>query len=170
MRVKKFKGYNKGYQMRDEDVFNINELKTKVITGFDMYLQYLGIEDANKKEMYEGDVLELKITDGLMDHNKSLFFNSNLGKLCEKDREITSVILVADCDTRELCVTYLVYFCHNGCIDRNDDGEVEYATSGNDFMFPEYLCQKGAVIVGNVNESPNILTDMWGGEKENVQQ
>lgn len=160
MFTKKFKCCNKGMPMRDEDIFDINGLKNNIITAFDMYLQYLGIEDANKKEVYEGDVLELKITDDLMNHNKDMFFNSNLGKLCEKEKDITSVILFAACDTKAIGLRYYVYLCRNGHIERNEDGEPDYIACGMDANFPQYLCSKGAVIIGNVNSDENILNNI----------
>lgn len=51
---------------------------------YDEYLQYQGFEASDGRPVYQGDVLELKITDELMDVTKNHFSISNIGKYLKK--------------------------------------------------------------------------------------
>lgn len=94
-----------------------------------------------------------------MNHELSSFYNSNLGKCIEKEGDITSVILVNESNKRCMTMKYTVYFCHNGKIEREDD-ELCYECIGSDEMFPQYLCNKGAVVIGNIVVDKDILSNM----------
>lgn len=122
----------------------------------DMYLQAIGIKDADKEEIYEGDVLELRITDELMDPNKNMFYNSNLGKAMSKDRSITSVICVIRSDNDKLQCGYKVYFANKDGVILDED-EPDVQATGYEVLFPSYLCEKGARIIGNIVNNSDIL-------------
>lgn len=168
----KFKFY--GPQGRVSESFDMDDILGGVGLPFATTVikhisQYLGFKDANKTEVYQGDVLELKITSDLMDHDKSTFFNSNLGKLVEALGDVTAVICVMyrDDEIHQLSCRYDAYLVRNGhLVEREgydaEDPEFEgyrwkTEASGYDFMFPAYLCSKGAVVVGNSCEEPDIL-------------
>ena len=153
----KFKCCNIGEPLYDKNVFNINDLKTSIITAFDRYLQYLGWTDANKKEIYEGDVLELAITPELMDIKQDGFSNSNLGNRIKELGDVTSVLLVFRVDAKFMSTPYDLYFCRNGKLERNEDNEPDAEACGHDFSFPQYLCNKGAIIVANIVANPTYL-------------
>ena len=57
----------------------------------------MGIKDANEKEVYEGSVLELRITDELMDPNKNLFYNLNMACLFRFHNIACPIILHDPC-------------------------------------------------------------------------
>lgn len=125
-----------------------------------VFMQQLGYQDANDNDVYEGDVLELKITKELMNHNKNMFFNSSLGQYIEKEGDITSVILVNKYDKHFMSMDYELYFCKNNRIERDNDG-IPYAHNiGDDKTFPQYLCYKGATIIGNIVLDKTILDNM----------
>lgn len=166
MQLIKFIDCDKNQPLNRNNAFTIHDCRHTTINRYDYYLQFIGIHDANKTEVYEGDILELKITPELMDHNKNTFFNSNLGKLIEKEPDITSVILAFQADNRTLCTPYEVYFMRKNSItnqsrlDRDDDNNPVYYGGASDTMFPEYLCQKGAVIVANSITDPEYLQSL----------
>ena len=135
-------------------------LESESYKGYDCFIQYLGYSDADKTDVYEGDVLELKVTDDLMNHDKDTFFNSNLGKYIEKNPSITSVLLLNKFDKRCMSMDYELYFCRDFKIDRDEDGSVDLHCASSDNMFPQYLCSKGAVVIGNIVEDEDILNNM----------
>ena len=144
----KFKGYSEESGLTD--IYTLQDLMQGTLKDCKVFLQYLGYKDAEKTEIFEGDILELKITDELMNHDSDTFYNSNLGKHIEKEGNITSVILVNKVEKDCMSMDYLGYFCVNGRIERYEDGELEVAFMGDDKLFPQYLCCKGATVVGNI--------------------
>lgn len=158
MEVQKFKGYSEESGLTD--AYTLQDLMTGTLKDYSTFLQFLGYVDANKTEVYEGDVLELKITDDLMNHEKNAFYNSNLGQHIEKEGNITSVILLNSADKTCMSMDYKGYFCVNGKIERYEDGELEIAFRGDDKSFPQYLCCKGATIVGNIVADKDIIERM----------
>lgn len=135
------------------------ELKP-VMDGSTRAVQCLGFCDANKQDLYEGDVLELKITEELMDHGKNTFYNSNLGKAIERDRSILSVICVFKLEKEYMGCSYQIHFLKEDGIQNTDGAECE--AFGDDFMFPIYLCKKGAECIGNLAVEPGLLGHILG--------
>lgn len=161
MDIQKFKAYSKELGVSEPQTLQDLVSHQTDFGEYDVYLQYLGYNDFNKEEVYEGDVLELKITEELMDHNKNMFFNSNIGKYIEKEGNITSVILLNRANKRCMSMNYEVYFCVNGKIERfEDDNSLKSSCIGEDSNFPQYLCSKGATIIGNIIMDENILENM----------
>ena len=89
-----------------------------------------------------------------------MFFNRNIGKYIEEQGNITSVILLNKYDKQCMSLDYELYFCRDGKIEREEDGSLSYHTIGDDKMFPQYLCCKGAVIIGNIVVDKDILEHM----------
>jgi hypothetical protein len=116
----------------------------------------LGYKDKNKREIYEGDVIELIITKELMDKTQNTFFNSNLGKYIESHPNITSIVLAHNI-TYHLTMNYTVYTKVNGAFEYEDDKTPKILTNGEDSNFPIYLAQKGATYIGNVIENPYLI-------------
>lgn len=154
MIIKKFKAYSKRLGMSEsiilEDLINN---KTD-FDEYDIYLQYLGYNDASERELYEGDVIELKITDELM---KTSFSNSNLGKYIKENPNITSIVLEHKTDSSCVSMDYDVYAKVDGEFVYRSDKKVKTIASGEDTMFPKYLVSKGAVYIGNVMENPYLI-------------
>lgn len=117
------------------------------------WLQYLGFNDANDQELYEGDVVELEITKELM---TTSFNNSNLGLYCREHPEVTHILL--EFRIRDvLTMDYHVYQKINGELDYRKNGNAVCISSGEDTMFPRYITKKGATYIGNTVESPMLL-------------
>lgn len=116
------------------------------------YLQYQGFNDKSGREVYQGDLLELKITDELMDFPKDGFANSNLGKDLKKHPKVISVLCHIGYDgVSRIGCSYDVYYMDRDRRIVNNDGEPEVypIASGTDTNFPMYLCQKGATVIAN---------------------
>lgn len=113
------------------------------------YLRFTGFKDADKQKVYEGSVIELMITDELLDHSKNTFYNSNLGKAMSKDRSIKSVLCEIASDQEQLHCKYTVYFVTDDGVMMDDNGAIEEQALGYDTMFPAYLCAKGGRVIGN---------------------
>lgn len=138
------------------------------------YLRFTGFEDANKQKVYEGSVIELMITDELMDHSKNTFYNSNLGKAMSQNRSIKSVICEIASDQDKLHCKYTVYFVtDDGVITNEDDLTFEEQAVGYDTMFPQYLCAKGGRVIGNTVLDNDIYKQIenysnWSSEKTKI--
>lgn len=127
----------------------------------DRYLQYVGITKGDGQELYEGSVLELRITDEIMDPHKNLFYNSNLGKAMAQDRSIKSVICIIDDNNSELHCGYKVYFMQESGIIKDEEDECfKEQAVGYETLFPSYLCEKGAKVIGNLAVTPDILENI----------
>lgn len=151
----KFKRFN----IDSKQISDVPEdYKLSDIDGFSIYiyLQYLGLEDANNKDLYQGDIIELHITKELM---KSSFCSSNLGKYCGNHPEVTDILLIFDNPTT-LTMQYKVAQKINGNLDYDEegDGDLNIITYGEDSNFPQYLISKGAIYIGNILEMESILT------------
>lgn len=161
---KKFKFYCKELGMTE--AFSIEELKSSIIKNcyaYSICLQYLGY-CVQGRELYEGDIIELTITDELMNIHQNGFANSNIGKhIAESIKEgnpITSILCAINPENKGLSTGYSIYCLRNGKIQREEDGELEIeAISFNDAYFPQYLIEKGAVYIGNIVETPSLLQD-----------
>lgn len=132
-------------------------LKLSDINGYSIYdyLQYLGFEDANGNELYQGDIIELHITKDLMDLS---FRISDLGRYCEKHPEVTDILLIFD-NSNILTMKYKVTQKINGNLDYDEDGNLNIINTydeGSDV--PLYLISKGAIYIGNILEKEYILT------------
>jgi hypothetical protein len=138
------------------------ELKELVKTStdfdeFETYLQYLGYNDANNRELYEGDVIELTITEDLMNPGKNMFFNSNLGKYIKEHPNITHIVLEHDTQPETLSMPYSVYAKVDGELQYLDNEMIKLLSYGEDSNFPKYLVHKGAVCIGNMIENPKLI-------------
>lgn len=149
----KFKRFN----IETKQISDVPEdYKLSDIDGFSIYiyLQYLGLEDANNKDLYQGDIIELHITKELM---KSSFCCSNLGKYCGNHPEVTDILLIFDNPTT-LTMKYKIAQKINGNLDYDEDGNLNVSTYGEDSNFPQYLIFNGAIYIGNILEMESILT------------
>ena len=124
---------------------------------FEIYLQYLGYNDANNRELYEGDVIELTITEDLMNPEKNMFFNSNLGKYIKEHPNITHIVLEHEIELNALSMPYSIYAKYNGKFQYLENGIVKCLSRGEESNFPKYLVEKGAVYIGNVVENPYLI-------------
>lgn len=159
MTEQKFKCYSKIYGLSSQG----STLKHLMCCGedlllrYDTFIQFLGYCDSTGVEVYEGDVLELKITDDLMDKDKNMFYNSNLGKRIAELGDVTSVLLVHSIDKKFMTMDYKVYFCRDGKIDRDDFGDIVWEGLGYDHLFPLYFAEKGGKVIGNLLLDSEIL-------------
>lgn len=130
----------------------------------DEYLQYTGVDDKDKHRVYQGDLLELQITDELMDHSKNTFFNSNLGIDLRKHPDVISVLLYAEYnpETKFIGCYYDVYYMNKDfkIIDENNEISTEPIVSSGGTMFPCYLCEKGARIITSTLNITDVLQNI----------
>ena len=154
---KKFKAYSSILGMSEP--MGLKELiqNSTDFDEFEIYLQYLGYNDANNRELYEGDVIELTITEDLMNPEKNMFFNSNLGKYIKEHPNITHIVLEHDIEPGSLSMNYAVYAKVDGEFQYFDDDTIKRLTYGEDSSFPKYLVHKGAVYIGNIIENPKLI-------------
>ena len=123
--------------------------------------QYLRLEDSERNHVFNGDILELMITEDLMDKNKELFYNSSIGKAVA-EFDLSSVLLVFDKNNESL-IGYSLYFKKDGkfLANKNEDsnrfGKPTTYGIGDDVSFPKYLIEKGAKIVGNAYHNHELL-------------
>lgn len=112
-------------------------------------IQCLGLQDARKQDLYEGDILKLTVTEDLMNPKKNTFYNSNLGKAVAQDREITAVLCALQYEKTVAGCQYIVYFEKNKTYVQKGHGA--------DCIFLQYLVSKGAVRMGNMITDPDLL-------------
>lgn len=128
---------------------------------YDEYLQYQGFEATGNRPVYQGDVLELKITDELMDITKDHFSISNIGKdLKERPKVISVLCHIRHDDITRIGCDYDIYYMDRDRSIMNHDNEPEIrpVASGCDTDFPMYLCQKGAKVIANtVTETTDVF-------------
>lgn len=153
----KIKGYSSINGM--SKAMSLKELISSQIDldQYDTLIQYLGFCDANKRELYKGDIIELTITEDLMDPHKESFYNSNLGKYITKEGNITSVVCAIRENDTSLCTYYDLYCLQNDKIIRRKKGNLSIAACDEDSRFPQYLIKKGATYIGNIIETPELL-------------
>lgn len=141
------------YQIRDINYYTDYE-----------WCQYLGFNDANDKELYQGDVVELEITDDLM---QTSFCSSNLGKYCISHPQVTHIILEFEMQD-VLSIRYNVHQKINDKIDYRKNGYAKIIISGEDSNFPRYVIQKGAKYIGNILEQPTLLKKQYIPRKKDI--
>lgn len=128
---------------------------------YDEYLQYQGFEASDGRPVYQGDVLELKITNELMDVTKDHFSISNMGKDLKERPKIISVLChIRYDDVTRIGCYYDIYYMDRdrNIVDMDDEPTTEPITMGCDTNFPMYLCQKGAKVIDNtVTSKANVL-------------
>lgn len=168
----KFKCFIKGELLSNAKTFDMNDVNIDPmsIPDFDIALPYLMLQDADKTDIYAGDVLCLVITDDLMDIHKDGFSNSNCGKHIKAHPDITEMYIACNPPKENLSPVpflYTVYFAHNHKIERwndddseSDDNSVRANCRGEDTMFPKYIIFKGAKIIANLYETPDFLENL----------
>ena len=114
--------------------------------------QFVGRQDGNGVDVYTHDILELHITSELME---SGFRYSNLGKVVAEE-SLTDVICVLK-DNKYLETPYEVYFKKDGKYVRDKKELPEIMAYGEDITFPMYLCEKGAVVIGNIFQNNDLI-------------
>lgn len=155
---KKFKAYSKQLGMSEALTLRQLAIQQTDFGEFDEYFQYLGFTDANGRELYEGDVIELVITPDMLDIHKNPFAASNIGKYIIEQKNITSLICEFVADSTTLSTKYNLYCLRNGKILRHKDGALkEMYFHTEDSLFPQYLINKGAVYIGNIIENPELI-------------
>ena len=157
----KFKCLIHGEPLKNATVFSTDDLKINpLFSKFDELLQFANFQDFNKTDVYDGDILQLKITPELMDHTKNAFYNSNLGRYIKQEKNITDVYLVINGPEHNKLFLYELYMARDHKLERDDDDKPEYNCIGEDSSFPMYLVQKGATIIGNLYETPNFMDNL----------
>lgn len=162
MKTQKFAIFDKDKQ----EIFKtmtVNEMATRVPVSMStnlIFLQYIGIDDNNDREIYEGDVLCLDITDDLLDPKKDSFYNSNFGKYITEQKSngvnITQAYISFAYNQKQMQSIATVYLAKDNLIERNTRGELDEVCEDTNY-FAAYLCSKGAVVIGNMLEEPDIL-------------
>lgn len=165
----KFKCFVEGEPLKTAKTFDMNDVNLcpPNIPHFDLALPFVHMHDADKTDVYAGDVLCLTITDELMN---TTFSNSNLGKYIKDHPDITEVYLAIN-QPREgipaVPFNYRLYFTHNHKIERwndddpdSDDNSIMHHCCGEDTLFPKYVSVKGAKIVANLYETPDFLNNL----------
>lgn len=133
---------------------------------YDEYLQYQGFEATGDRPVYQGDVLELKITDELMDVTKDHFSISNIGKYLKEHPKVISVLChIRYDDVTRIGCHYDIYYMDRdrNIVDTDGEPTTEPITTGCDTDFPMYLCQKGARVIANtITAEANVFKQIIG--------
>lgn len=129
---------------------------------YDKYLQYQGFDDADGKSVYQGDVLELMVTDEIMDITKDGFSNSNLGKDLKRHPKVISVLChIHYNEEARIGCSYEIYYMDRDrrIVNMDDEYEIDSIAIGtSDNKFPTYLCEKGAKVIANtVTATADVL-------------
>lgn len=164
MRNYKFKGLDKENNFTksftlDEIVHNekINENDRNEFSRFkncEKYVQYLGFHDNNNTEIYEGDILQIKITDELLNgfsNASKNFIQSEIGKYLLSNRHIDSILIVSSrLNNPTMSFYYSCYFTIDGKVETfKQCNDLKRFIWGEDSYFMKYLAKYGAVIIGN---------------------
>lgn len=91
----KFKCFVEGEPLKTAKTFDMNDVNLCPlnIPHFDLALPFVYMQDADKTDIYAGDILCLTITPELMDIYKNGFAASNLGKYIKTHTDITEIYL-----------------------------------------------------------------------------
>ena len=168
----KFKCFVEGEPLKTAKTFDMNDVNLCPlnIPHFDLALPFVYMQDADKTDIYAGDILCLTITPELMNIYKNGFAASNLGKYIKTHTDITEIYLAIcppDKDVPIVPFKYRLYFAHNHKIERNNDNDpnsndnaIKHHCWGEDTMFTKYVIGKGAKIVANLYETPDFLNNL----------
>ncbi len=137
--------------------------------------QWLGFKDAGKDEVYEGDILELCITEEIMDRRRSTFPGSNLGKkMLERPEVLSCILFMCPPGTGAAGCHYELYFMdYDRSIIRDEDGNAEVQAMGSDSMFPRYMVEKGARVITDAFADTSALYNiihhtLWSSDPDRM--
>lgn len=122
--------------------------------------------DASHQEIYTGDILRLAVTDELM---RTSFAGSNCGKTCAKydakevwlfiDPErthgnvISTVFMKRQDETNPKATRYIT---EHDVYDNDEPTPYDFGLDNNT-LFLQYLCAKGATVIGNCYQNPDYV-------------
>ena len=158
MRQLKFRLFCKDKPFQKCKKITETALKTSLLfTDFDKLQLYLQIKDANKKEIYEGDILHLSVSEEMKDIEHP-FGHRFIGKICRNKNATDLYIIFNDSKCKQV-FEYKLYI-------KSKKNEIKLISQDVDHGLPNFIIEQGAVICDNIYANPDFLTKI----SENLQK
>lgn len=148
----KFKIYNPDYGFTDSMTLKeIAESKIHLAEN-DKFVQFLGYQDADKRDVYEYDVLELPITKEFLE---SRWFSEN--KFFQKNKDKITSLVIEHKPSKTSGTRCFIYPKIENEFVYSRTQQVIYLTEVNDILLSDILARYGAAYIGNTLENPYLI-------------